>query len=144
MTVCVDTSFLFSLYGNDTRTASATITASRLTVPLTLSEFNDFEFGNALRLAQFRGLLSVSGITLCRSNYDSAIRTGRLRVVPIEFPEVLCEAKRLSERHTVQKGFRSFDILLVAAALHLRADLFLTFDARQRSLAAAEGLRIEI
>ena len=37
---------------------------------------------------------------------------------------------------------RSFDILHVAAAIHLGAKEFLTFDANQRKLAEAEGFKV--
>ena len=54
---------------------------------------------------------------------------------------VLIEAKRLSASHTMIGGHRAFDILHVAAALHLGEGEFLTFDANQRKLAAAVGLK---
>jgi hypothetical protein len=40
-------------------------------------------------------------------------------------------------------GHRSFDVLHVATALHLGARDFLTFDANQRKLAAAEKLKVK-
>ena len=42
---------------------------------------------------------------------------------------------------TVTGGHRAFDILHVAAAVHLGADEFLTFDSNQRRLALATGLK---
>ena len=42
----------------------------------------------------------------------------------------------------VAGGHRGFDILHVAAALVLRADEFLTFDANQKKLAESEGLAV--
>ena len=41
-------------------------------------------------------------------------------------------------------GHRLFDIVNVATALHLGASEFLTFDANQRQLAEAEGLRVPL
>jgi hypothetical protein len=43
----------------------------------------------------------------------------------------------------VTEGYRSFDILHVAAALASEAEEFLTFDERQRTLATAEGLKVK-
>ena len=40
-------------------------------------------------------------------------------------------------------GHRSLDVLHVATALHLGAREFLTFDANQRKLAAAEKLKVK-
>ncbi|HWB06886.1 MAG TPA: PIN domain-containing protein [Verrucomicrobiales bacterium] len=51
-------------------------------------------------------------------------------------------ADRLSQHHTMRTTFGAMDILHVAAALHLRAKAFLSFDQRQRELAAAEGLEV--
>jgi predicted nucleic acid-binding protein len=41
---------------------------------------------------------------------------------------------------TATGAHRAFDILHVAAAVHLGADEFLTFDSNQRKLALAAGL----
>ena len=54
---------------------------------------------------------------------------------------VLIEAKRLSASHTVTGGHRAFDILHVAAALHLGANEFLTFDSNQRKVSARGWLK---
>lgn len=51
------------------------------------------------------------------------------------------EAERLSARHSESQGTRSFDILHVASALVLGTGHFITFDARQGSLATSAGLR---
>jgi predicted nucleic acid-binding protein len=57
---------------------------------------------------------------------------------------VIDEAKRLSATHTLTGGHRSFDILHAAAAVRLEAERFLTFDLRQKDLAAAVGLTVPI
>jgi len=56
---------------------------------------------------------------------------------------VLRRADDLSKRHTITDGHRSLDILHVATALQLEAEVFLTFDERQRKLAHAEGLKVK-
>ena len=60
------------------------------------------------------------------------------------FQDVFRRAEELSTRHTVAGGHRSFDVLHVATALHLGARDFLTFDANQRKLAAAEKLKVKL
>jgi predicted nucleic acid-binding protein len=52
-------------------------------------------------------------------------------------------AETISKRHTITNGHRSLDNLHVATALHLGAREFLTFDANQRKLAAAEKLKVK-
>ncbi len=66
-------------------------------------------------------------------------------VVPVatDWPDVHRLAETLSQRHTTGGGHRAFDVLHVATALHLGAREFLTFDANQRKLAAAEKLKVK-
>jgi predicted nucleic acid-binding protein len=52
-------------------------------------------------------------------------------------------AERLSAAHTKAEGQRALDILHVSTALHLETKEFLSFDERQRKLAAAEGLAVK-
>lgn len=42
----------------------------------------------------------------------------------------------------MQRGARCFDLLHIAAALKWQAPVFLSFDALQREIAAAEGLNV--
>ena len=96
MVVFADTSFLFTVYGNDAHT------------PAALS------------------WLRETGQIVCIS----------------ELADIVRQAKRLSGMYTAEKGHRAFNILHVATAVSRRADRFLTFDANQRKLAEAEGLRV--
>lgn len=48
----------------------------------------------------------------------------------------------LAARHTAKHGFRTYDILHVASSLHLGCDTFWSFDAKARSLARLEGLKL--
>jgi hypothetical protein len=61
-----------------------------------------------------------------------------------DWKEVLRLANELSARHTREHGYRSFDILHVAAALQLKAAEFLTFDLQQQTLAKAAGLQTNL
>jgi hypothetical protein len=58
----------------------------------------------------------------------------------VNWPVVLRIAARFSERYSATVGTRSLDILHVAAAKALRAVEFV--DGRQRTLAAAVGLKV--
>ncbi len=46
------------------------------------------------------------------------------------------------ERNTWTNGNRSFDVMHVATALHLRVKTFLTFDKKQKELAKMEKLSV--
>ena len=70
--------------------------------------------------------------------------SGDLITVPGPWPQIHLAAERLSERYTDANGHRSMDILHMATAIELGAREFLTFDANQRRLASAEGLRVPL
>jgi hypothetical protein len=56
--------------------------------------------------------------------------------------EVFSLAESLSAAHSACLGARSLEVLHVAAALLLEADEFVSFDRRQRWLAARAGLKV--
>ena len=137
-----DTSFLFSLYGRDANTTRAVAAVTTLAQPLTLTLFNEFELLNAIRFALFRQLLSATAGASMIAAFEADISSGRLLIDRTNLTSVLGEAKRLSSAHTQTGGHRSFDILHVAAASHLSAGAFLSFDSNQRALAKSAGLKV--
>jgi hypothetical protein len=56
--------------------------------------------------------------------------------------EMLVRAAQLSSKWTARLGWRSLNIIHVASAITLQANVFHTFDDRQRRLAAAAGLKV--
>lgn len=144
MVVCVDTSFLFSLYGDDANSARAREWISARKCRLVLSAYNEFEFGNALRFAESRAAIAVGDAAKFWSEYEADRNRGRLLVRELNLARVVDEACRLSAGYTLSGGHRGFDILLVAAALVAGATDFLTFDGNQRKLAIAERLECSL
>lgn len=140
--ICCDTSFLFSVYGKDRFTPQAVAELRGLGSVLSVSFLNDFELENSVRLAVFRRLRSATQANIILTEYAEDVSAGRLVLAPCNLAIVVAEAKRLAVTHTLTGGHRSFDILHVAAALHLGAREFLSFDTNQRKLAKAEGLKI--
>jgi predicted nucleic acid-binding protein len=142
MVICADTSFLFSLYGNDVNSARAVRWMGRCSQALSLSPFNAFELGNALRCVEFRKILQPGEAAGFWALFEAAISQGRLIREVCNLSDVVSEAVRLSGMYSLGGGHRAFDILHVAAALHMGATEFLTFDANQKSLAQREGLQV--
>lgn len=68
------------------------------------------------------------------------LEQGVLQLVDRDLSHVLALAERLSKARTSAGGHRSFDVLHIAAAMELEADIFLSFDGNQNALAAAEGM----
>ena len=144
MVVCADTSFLFSLYGNDENTPRAVAWIKTSRSALTLSSLNEYELGNALRFAEFRKVIGPGEAAVYWAEYEADRASGRVKVQICNLADVVDEAKRLSATHTLPGGHRGFDILHVAAAIRLKAGHLLTFDGNQKNLAEAEGLVVPV
>lgn len=144
MVICADTSFLFSLYGNDAHTARAVAWVRSQSHVITIISLGEYELGNALRFAEFRKALSQGEAALYWAHFEADRAAGRLQIRVCNLADVVDEAKRLSATHTLEGGHRGFDILHVATALVLKGSHFLTFDGNQKKLAEAEGLVVPI
>ncbi len=141
MVTSADTSFLFSLYGNDAHTPRAVAWMKTKRTALTLTALSEYELNNALRFAEFRKGIAAGEAALFWTQFEADRASGRLVINICNLAQVVDEAKRISAMHTLTGGHRGFDILHVAAALVFRAKVFLTFDANQKKLAQAEGLK---
>jgi predicted nucleic acid-binding protein len=141
--VSCDTSFLVSLYLLDTHTPKARAKLRQIRPPdeLMLSPFHQYELPNAVRLSVFRGLRNAAAGETILAAFEADLASGYFALPTCNLASVLIEARRLSASHTMTGGHRAFDILHVAAALHLGAGEFLTFDTNQRKLATAVGLK---
>ena len=109
-----------------------------------------FEFRQSLRWQEFlntkdrtKGFDRATG-RASLAKLQSNIASGAVIIVPVSWADVHTIAERLSIQYTATNGHRPFDILHVATALHLGAREFLTFDANQKKLAKAEGLKLPL
>lgn len=144
MVICTDTSFLFSLYGNDSKTSDAVSWSTQNQQMIWITSLNHFELVNALRFAECRRLIGLGHSDRFAADFLSDLKGGRLVERFCDLAEILSEASRLSFVHTLTGGHRGFDILHVAAAKIMEATHFLTFDANQKKLAENEGLIVPI
>jgi predicted nucleic acid-binding protein len=140
--VFADTSFLFSLFGNDAYTARARRWARQSEDPIAITVLSRHEFGNALRFASFRKSVPRPDALASLSALQADLRTGFLQLTSCDLVAVVEEAERMSDRHTWAGRHRSFDLLHIATAKILKTATFLTFDSNQRKLAIIEGLLV--
>lgn len=136
-----DSSFLVSCYIVNANTRPAKTWLSRTGAQLPFTALHALEVRNAFKLGVFRGLFSAADAAAAWANLDSDLRSGRLVKTVVKWAVALRIATRLSERHTAVIGTRSLGILHVAVGKTVRAAEFVSFDNRQRALAAATGLR---
>ena len=143
VTFC-DTSFLYSLYGNDAHSPRAVAWVKHSSKAIHLNHLAHFEFGNALRFSEFRKVVPAGTAAMYWAGFEAAIAQKRLVVMTTNLADIVEEAKRISSQRTLNGGHRSFDILHVASAIVVDATQFLTFDDNQKKLAEAEGLIVPI
>ena len=143
-----DTSFLCSLFRNDTNTRAAVDCWEHHREPLTVSELVVLEFEHAARFQSFRfGKDRTQGYSPQETNrlltvFRKNISDGALTVLPVDWNATIQKANELSTAYTIKHGHRLTDTLHVATALCLHAGFFLTFDSNQSLLARHSGLRV--
>lgn len=145
---CADTSFLCALYRQQTNSEAAIAALEGIGAPVIISPIQAFEFRQSVRFQVFlrsrdagKGYLETEGLRML-AQFEADTESGVLIVGGCNWTEIAAEAERLSERHTQRSGARAFDLLHIATALHWQATAFLSFDALQREIAAAEGLNV--
>ncbi len=143
MNAYADTSFLFSLYVQQSHSAAAAAHMEQAGDPLLVTSLSRFELCNAIRLSVFRKLLDRRLALEDLKLITRDISNGVLALTPCDWPAVHEEAERLSVEYTIRKGHRGMDLLHVASALPLGATDFLTFDQNQAQLAVAAGLVVK-
>jgi predicted nucleic acid-binding protein len=100
-------------------------------------------FNNAINLKKFRTEITTDEIRFIMAKFAEHESKGVFYRPQTSWTDTFKYAVDLSRKHTSKTGSRALDILHVASALLIKADRFLTFDARQSKLAALSGIRIE-
>ncbi len=142
-----DTSFLCAVYREQDNSTAADTYRDQMTEPLCVSTLLVFEFRQAIRLQVWlhgqdkKKGYSQTEADQMHTDWESDIAAGHVSIVPTDADAVLRMAEHLSEKHTALTGNRTLDILHIATAKHLSAKNFLSFDARQKKLAKAAGLK---
>jgi len=108
-------------------------------LPILLTSLSELELTNALSLRLFRKELPRSRMKAAQTLLRKDIEGGILVLKPLS-AAMFDKAKQIAQRRTPQLGTRNLDILHVASALVLQADIFYTFDTNQGKLARLEGL----
>ncbi len=140
---CADSSFLVSLYRRDRNQAAADRFMATRTVTVGFSPLNRVELRNALRNLVAVGEIAEQEQRLAFRQIDEDLDTGFFLHLPVNWTETFRRADELSARHASREGQRTVDLLHVAIALEVRATIFLSFDRRQRRMAAAAGLKVK-
>lgn len=145
-----DTSFLCSVYREQEHSERADAYREAMTEPLFFTSLLEFEFIQAIRLqvwlhaADRKKGYSEKEADQMIADWELDVASGGNVLVPNDANAVLRLARTFSLQRTAGGGHRTLDILHVATAVHLGAREFLTFDDRQRKLAAYAGLALPL
>jgi len=143
MIVAADASFLVSLYGGDWNTPAARAWMAASAEPVLLTGALRFESENALRLACFRSRITAAELAKALADIADDLDQGILVEAALAAEMHWEECRRISAAQTLSTGARAYDITHVAAAVLLGAEVFLSFDERQRQLAVQMGLKVK-
>jgi predicted nucleic acid-binding protein len=148
MIAFADTSVLCALLHEQSTTLESEALFAELGAPLSLSTLVAFEFRQSARLQSFRFASDrtqgwPAGETeRMLAQFDANLAAGAFVHAAVDWPEVHALAEQYSRAHTLQRGHRTLDVLHVATAAHLKADLFCTVDRLQAELARSAGLKV--
>jgi predicted nucleic acid-binding protein len=136
-----DTSFLASLYGADANSSKAVAQLETARPSLVITPFSELELLTAFEASAFRRLLSAREAEASMQAFRTDLASGVLLRKPMA-PTTFARAMSLSNLYTRTLGCRTLDILQVAIALELEAEVFFTFDRDQAKLARRAGLTV--
>ena len=139
--VYADPSALLKLYVHEPESAAMSRWRTRTTGALPITAHGRLEVINGICLAVFRGVLTDEARSDALNSFDEDLEEGRYTQTDILWRATLRRASAISRTHTPVVGSRTLDVIHVAAALELGLPDFVTFDARQRQLARAVGLK---
>lgn len=143
MPAYADTSFLARIYTPHVDSTKALTWMQRASEALPFTPLHRHELRNAIRLRVFRREITVEQRKEALREVDADLADAILAHTTIRWTDTFREAENLAAAHTEKLGVRSFDLLHVALAITLGAKEFLTFDARQATLAKAAGLKVK-
>jgi len=139
----VDTSVIVKLYIREKHSLDVSNWLKENNEAIPLTTFHELEFNNAINLKKFRTEITTDEIRLIMTKFAEHESKGVFYRPQTSWTDTFKYAVDLSRKHTSKTGSRVLDNLHVASALLIKADRFLTFDARQSKLAALSGIRIE-
>ena len=114
---------------------------TRSRFPLVITPLGELELMNALQLRVFRKELDSSEVKSANAFFRHDLEIGIFTIKPLS-PSIFERAKLLARKQTAALGTRTLDLLHVASALVLQADVFYSFDRQQEKLARTEGLKV--
>ncbi len=148
MSIYADTNFFVRLYLEKPAAAEARASMAEHQPCLPVFWLLRIEVINGIEQSVFSGYgenqerISVNFASACQQYFRDDVRDGvAMCMVDIPHTELSWMVEDLSLRHTAKHGFRTYDLMHVAAALVLKCKTFWSYDKRACVLARLEGLK---
>jgi predicted nucleic acid-binding protein len=140
-----DSSFIVSLYLPETiRTQRAITYMQQHREALPFTPQHRLEVRNAIRLLVWsKRVTTIDRARTFREIEADLDAEVFLLHVPLNYTEAYRRAEKIGATHNEAIGCRASDLFHVAAAVELGFKTFLTFDHKQRELAAEVGLKVD-
>lgn len=142
--IYADPSVLALLYLREPRSQAIAMWRWRLSGSLPVTHHGRVEIVNAIALAAFRKKLTIEQGSRAWQSLNEDFAVGRLTQVDILWRAALNRAAEFSRNFSADLGTRSLDVLHVSCAVGLGLPNFLSFDEKQKALAAKVGLRVVV
>ncbi len=139
--IYLETSALLKLYIREAGSEFVQTQVFAQDHPLPVWDLQHAEVTNALRLKVFWGDLESQLADELIALFNERLSKGQYFTPDLDRDRLMRDFRELSRR-TPETGCRTLDILHVACALQLDPERFLSYDDRQRALAAAVGLSV--
>jgi predicted nucleic acid-binding protein len=149
--IYADTNFFTYLYLEDAGSGKADglMRQHRPVFPILwltrLEVINAFEQSVLTGFGEARARVSAELAAACQQQFRDDLSQGlAMKLVNVSQAEVSARFEDIAMRHTAKHGFRTYDILHVAAAQVLRCERFWSFDKKAVKLAKLEGMRVMV
>jgi hypothetical protein len=138
----LDTSALLKLYVREEGSEAVQSAVAGQARPIPVWDALEMEFTNALWQKVFWKEIKAADARRQLGLFEERRKRGLYFTPELSRSRLLERFRTLAER-TPETGCRTMDVVHVAAALELDAELLVSFDERQRRLAKLSGLRCQ-
>ena len=137
-----DSAVIVKLYVPESNSQEAAGLVQKRGAGVPLSQLHENEVKNAIRLKRRRAELTDAEVEIAFRRMAEDLAAGRLYRPCLDWVEAWTKAEEFSALHAHKVNCRTLDTLHVALATVLGFRDFVSFDLRQRELAAITSLRV--
>jgi predicted nucleic acid-binding protein len=138
-----DSAVLIKLYVPEPNSSDAVAWVRQYAGPIIFTHLQENEVRNAVRMKAARKEISDAQLRSALASVTADVEQGTLCRPALDWASAWHTAEQLSHRHAHATLCRTLDTLHVAVAQILKISDFVSFDQRQRKLAAKAGLHVK-